>query len=323
MIVALVYSGSLSERADDRDTLVQVDEIHSILRELGHEVRLLAFVDSLTDLEYQLKMQGPDFVFNLVEAAAGSDELLYTAAALFEFLDIPYSGCLAPSLALLGRKTRQKQLMSMCGLSTPAYLMAQEQLGPQIHDQTRLIVKSDTEHASLGMDGRSLVLGPDQARTLIEQKKAVYGGQWFAEVYIEGREFNVALLDSGNGIAQVLPMAEMTFQNFGATTPKIVDYAAKWDETSLGYASTVRVFVDQNDPLLDQLARISLQCWLLFDLRGAARVDFRIDEDGSPWILEINANPCLSSDAGFMAAATQAGLSGSDVVQRLIHCGVH
>jgi D-alanine-D-alanine ligase len=63
---------------------------------------------------------------------------------------------------------------------------------------------------------------------------------------------------------------------------------------------------------------IARRCWPLFGLRGYARVDFRVDESNQPWVLEINANPCLSPDAGFVAAASQAGLSYRQVVERIV-----
>jgi D-alanine-D-alanine ligase len=56
----------------------------------------------------------------------------------------------------------------------------------------------------------------------------------------------------------------------------------------------------------------------LFGLRGYARVDFRVDEDGRPWILEINANPCLSPDAGFAAALERAGIGFDQAIQRIL-----
>jgi D-alanine-D-alanine ligase len=43
-----------------------------------------------------------------------------------------------------------------------------------------------------------------------------------------------------------------------------------------------------------------------------------VDEAGEPYILEINANPCLSPDAGFAAAAAQAGLGSDDVIRRIL-----
>jgi D-alanine-D-alanine ligase len=64
---------------------------------------------------------------------------------------------------------------------------------------------------------------------------------------------------------------------------------------------------------------MALRCWKLFDLKGYARVDFRVDQEGRPWILEVNANPCLSPDAGFSAAALRAGLTFPDVLCRIIN----
>ena len=69
---------------------------------------------------------------------------------------------------------------------------------------------------------------------------------------------------------------------------------------------------------MDELQSLARRCWEVFELRGYARVDFRVDADGQPWILEINANPGLSPDAGFAAAVTQAGLTFDAVVERIL-----
>ncbi|MFH2099767.1 MAG: D-alanine--D-alanine ligase, partial [Pseudomonadota bacterium] len=48
------------------------------------------------------------------------------------------------------------------------------------------------------------------------------------------------------------------------------------------------------------------------------RVDFRVDPDGNPFILEVNANPCLSPDAGFAAAVDRAGMPFDRAVERIL-----
>jgi len=60
----------------------------------------------------------------------------------------------------------------------------------------------------------------------------------------------------------------------------------------------------------------------LFGLRGYARVDFRVDAQGRPWILEINANPCLSPDAGFAAALARAGIEFTRAVKWIVADGI-
>ena len=70
--------------------------------------------------------------------------------------------------------------------------------------------------------------------------------------------------------------------------------------------------------LLEELKALSYLCWRAFELRGYARVDFRVDENNKPYVLEVNANPCISPDAGFIAAAEHAGMSYREVIKRII-----
>jgi D-alanine-D-alanine ligase len=113
----------------------------------------------------------------------------------------------------------------------------------------------------------------------------------------------------------------MRFEDYPPGKLKMVDYRAKWDEESFESRHTMRCFrfPPSDGPLLQRLTDLAKRCWHLFDLRGYARVDFRVDEGGRPWVLEINANPCLSPDAGFIAAAGEAGLTYRQVVNRILH----
>jgi D-alanine-D-alanine ligase len=145
------------------------------------------------------------------------------------------------------------------------------------------------------------------------------GGEWFAETFVEGREFNLSILADENG-PEVLPPAEIIFEGYSEEMPKIVDYRAKWDETAYSYHHTPRNFdfASSDLPLLETLKKLALDCWKVFDLRGYARVDFRVDTKGAPWVLEVNANPCLSTDAGFAAALERAGISFKAAVDRIL-----
>jgi D-alanine-D-alanine ligase len=181
------------------------------------------------------------------------------------------------------------------------------------------IVKSVWEHASIGIDEASVVETPHKAAAVARKRQRRYGGEWFAERFIEGREFNLSLLGGADGV-ELLPPAEMLFVDYPAGKRCIVDYAAKWHAGSFEFRNTVRRFdfaVDDR-PLLTELGAIAKSCWRLFGLRGYARVDCRVDAAGRPWVLEVNINPCLSPDAGFTAALERRGLGLAAAIQRII-----
>ena len=106
----------------------------------------------------------------------------------------------------------------------------------------------------------------------------------------------------------------------GRDDPRIVDYQAKWDDQSFAYHHTSRTFdfPPDDQPLLNELARVARACWHVFGLAGYARIDFRLDKAGRPWILEVNANPCLSPDAGFAAAVDRARVGFDRAVERIV-----
>jgi D-alanine-D-alanine ligase len=228
--------------------------------------------------------------------------------ALLESLDLPFTGCSASALGLTSDKPLAKRLLIAAGIATPAPFGAGSNRG-------RWIVKSEWEHASLGLDDDSIV-DAAHAERAIERRRAEHGGEWFAEEYVPGRELNVALLAERTG-PRVLPVAEIRFDAFPAGKPRIVGYAAKWHTASFEYRNTPRSFAVELK-LAARVGRLALDCWELFRLDGYARVDFRIDERGEPKVLEVNANPCLSPDAGFTAALEKAGIVHSAALERLI-----
>jgi D-alanine-D-alanine ligase len=159
----------------------------------------------------------------------------------------------------------------------------------------------------------------DELREEIRTRLGRLGAEAFAERYIDGREFNLSILAGSEG-PEFLPPAEIEFIGYEKDRLRLIGYRAKWDEDSYEYHHTPRHFdFERKDrPLLRSLKRTTLSCWRLFELTGYARVDYRVDRDGIPWILEINSNPCLSPDSGFTAATRQAGLRYEEVIGRIV-----
>jgi D-alanine-D-alanine ligase len=101
--------------------------------------------------------------------------------------------------------------------------------------------------------------------------------------------------------------------------PAILHYAAKWEQDSADYAASVRSFdLAGEEDLVSEMSRIALSCWELFGLAGYARIDFRVGEDGLPCVIDVNPNPCITPDAGFLAAAQRANLDHADVVRSIV-----
>ena len=155
-------------------------------------------------------------------------------------------GCPADAIHLTSHKTLAKRLLVQAGLPTPAWLEAGRLGGRRLRTADRWIVKSVWEDASLGMDDAAVTDGgADAARALLASRAGRPGAPWFAEAFVEGREFNLALLDGPDGPDEILPPAEMLFPDFPPDKPRIVGYAAKWDSDSFEYSHTVRDFPDR------------------------------------------------------------------------------
>jgi D-alanine-D-alanine ligase len=308
--IALVYdSAAATGRPDSSDTLVEAQAIAEAAATLGFDAQHIPVGLDLGALERALHALAPHTVVNLVESLEGRGELVHVVPALLESLGLPFTGCTSLALGATSHKLGAKKQLLAAAIATPAIFGAGADEGPWI-------VKAVAEHASLGLDDSSVVRGRDAVQRVLTARRAEFGGEWFAERFVAGREFNVAIIAAPTG-PRVLPVAEIRFDGFPADKPAIVGYAAKWDASSFEYRHTVRSF-DVEPPLALRAERLALACWELFALAGYARVDFRLDGSGMLSVLEINANPCLSPDAGFAAALTQAGVGYEEAVGWLI-----
>lgn len=308
--VVLLHDAHAAEgRIDSSDTLLEAQALAVALAELGYATTTLPVGLDVGALQRALRELEPHAVVNLVESLEGRGELVHVVPALLEALGVPFTGCSAQALSATSHKLCAKELMRRAGVTTPdGFAGAPVGDGPWI-------VKSVFEHASLGLDDSSVVV-TGAVEGLIEARRGEFGGRWFAERFVPGRELNVALIAAPDG-PRVLPVAEIRFEGFPPAKPAIVSYAAKWHPQSFEYRNTVRSFAVQSE-LAARVGGIARDCWQLFGLAGYARVDFRVDAAGTPWVLEVNANPCLSPDAGFAAALAQAGIAYLDAVAWLI-----
>ncbi len=306
--------------ADVADVLVQVEAIGGAGHRLGHQCVVLPFLLDLPLVSRALSAAGPDVVFNLVESAGGSDRGMMLAPLLLEQIHLRYTGAPLECLQLSLCKTLAKRWMLACGLPTPRWWEDSSSI-PEDPPLDRVIVKTVWEHGSVGICDDSVFRACTVPELIgeVRRRAARSGKVLFAEEYVEGREFNLSVLQVDTR-AIVLSPAEIDFSGFPADRPRIVGFDAKWNLESFDYVSTPRrfEFPKADEVLLDQLRRLALECWSRFRCRGYARVDFRVNLQGEPSILEVNANPCLSPDAGFAAAASRSGFSYDDLIHHIL-----
>lgn len=306
---------------------VEIDELRENSEEIGASLEALGYRTEIVPcpldtalVRDHLTELNPSVVFNLVDSIEGKGNLVSLAPMLLAHMGLPYTGATALATSVSCDKIVAKQILRAQKLRTAPWLTEAEILagGPEL--EMPYILKSTTEHASFGIFADSIVENRAELAARHEEKRQKFGGEWFAEAYIDGREFNLSVLAQENGAA-VLPPAEIVFtSDFPQDKPHIVDYCAKWHEESAESIGTVRNFdfTARDAKLLGGLKETALACWDAFALTGYARVDYRIDPKGVAYVLEVNCNPFLTAKEGFGAAAARMGLSFTDALRAIV-----
>ena len=299
---------------DELDILHEVALVSGCLKELGHNPVELPMTLNLAEAFAFLQNENPDLVFNLAESLENYGAIVYFVPALLDALQIPYTGNPTVPMFVTAGKTLTKQALYSAQLPVPSSWKPSE----AAHlPAGKFILKPLWEEGSLGLDEDSVFESPGFD---VEKIQSLKDNLYFIEPYIDGREFNVSML-AGENEPQVLAVAEIRFVDYPADKPKVLGYKAKWNEDSFEYQNTVRTYDlgEGGDAIYKNLAELSRKCWNSLGLRGYARVDFRMDSAGNPYILEVNANPCITPGSGFYAACDHAGITFTQAVQRIIN----
>jgi len=300
---------------DELDVLDQVEYIENNLNKLGIETFRKGITSDFMNEITLLAQEKPDFVFNLVESINNKGELCYFVPALLNMHSIPYSGNPLEAMFITTSKVLTNKILNVHNISIPeTYLPSQYEL---LKPGKQYIIKPAWEDGSLDITGDSVFI----FATGYENKLKKYDdSHWIIQEYIDGREFNISIIAGEQG-PEVMPAAEMVFHNFGSERPRIVDFKAKWIHGSFEYENTIREFPrDKLNPVLNgKIRETALKCWHFCGLKGYARIDMRIDIDENPYVIEVNANPCISPDSGFIAATAEAGIPVTQVLKRIIN----
>ncbi|MBV8759544.1 MAG: D-alanine--D-alanine ligase [Deltaproteobacteria bacterium] len=289
------------------------------LHESGHTVELTGVhgVEVYAVLE-RLHRARPDLLFNLCESMDNDARNEPTFAGLLDLFKIPYTGADLLALASCLHKHRTKEILTAHHVPTPAYrlLRTDADLAGLAFDRP-WFVKLAHEDASLGITEANVCRTPAALAARTRELWAEFREPVLAEHYIEGREVNVTVFGWRESL-EVLPLHEIDFAAMPSDRPRIVSYAAKWDESHVDYAGTKPVPVQNLAPAVAaDIERVAKAAFRAVDLRDYGRVDLRVDAAGTPWVIDVNPNPDISPDAGVARAAAAAGMPYPKMVARI------
>jgi D-alanine-D-alanine ligase len=297
-------------------------DVTSTLRQLGHDVRCIGVLDSLTELRSAIAEWEPDIVFNLLEEFDGIVTYDQHVVAFLELMRQPYTGCNPRGLLLSRDKTLAKQLLAFHRIATPQFAVFRR--GTRIHLPRKLrfplFVKSTVEDASLGIAQASVVADAVHLRERIEFVHEQIKSDALVEEYIEGRELYVGVM--GNERLTRLPVWEMVFGSMPDSLAAIATRKVKWDRRyQTKYGITTRAAEDLAPAVLTRLDKLSRRIYRALGLSGYARMDFRATADGEVYALEANANPNLEAAEDFAESARAAGIDYPELLERLMSLG--
>ncbi|MEJ7599191.1 MAG: ATP-grasp domain-containing protein [Kofleriaceae bacterium] len=291
------------------------------LRDSGYDIKLIGIQGTdVFEVLAGLRETKPELVFNLCESMAGDPRNEPTFVGLLDLFRIPYTGADLLSLASCLFKQRTKEILAARGIPSPPYRVLVD--AAALADPTLealdypWFLKLEHEDASVGITEANLVTDVAALRARALEMMIEFEQPILAERYIDGREINVTLIGNGADL-EMLPIHEIDFAAMPRDRPRIVSYAAKWEENHVDYEGTRPVPLrDATPALVASVESTARAAWTALGLRDYGRVDLRVDANG-PWVIDINPNCDISPDAGVARSAKVAGLSYAQLIDKI------
>jgi D-alanine-D-alanine ligase len=248
-------------------------------------------------------------VFNLAYGIQGNSRYTHIPAML-EMAGIPYTGSspLAHSIAL--DKEVTKRILLQAGIPTPDFMVVDQDTNLkniQLADlKYPLIIKPKNEAGSFGI---SVVESEDELLENLSSTLKEYNQALIVEEYIDGRELNVGLLGNGQTVEAFIPV-EIDFRKSG---DKFQSATGKKDG-SYGHVCPADIL----ESLSIKLQGIAKQTFNILKCSDYARVDFRLDADMNPYVLEINSMAAIHENGSYFHGAKEAGFDYQGMINRMV-----
>jgi len=313
----------LSEKAIDEFRTEY--NVHTTLYNLGHDMRVLGIGDRLSNLREIIRDWKPHVVFNLLEEFSGIPSYDQHVVAFLELIRQRYTGCNPRGLMLSRDKVLTKQVLAWHRVATPAFHLfpyGKRFVPPKkLESKFPLFVKSATLDASLGIAQASIVDDMEKLRERVTFIHEQVQSDALVEEYIEGRELYIGVM--GNARLTTFPVWELDFGTLSEAQAGIATRKVKWDrnyQKKHGIKTGPAKGLSKAET--ERLVRLAKRIYRALHISGYARLDLRMRDDGTVFLLEANANPDLTYGEDFAESASSVGIDYDTLITRIVNLGL-
>ena len=287
-----------------------VEKVANALEKGGQSVKIIEggmnFIETMKDfMPKVVSGERPGMVFNMAYGIQGQNRYTHVPAML-EMLGIPYTGSGPQAHAVVQDKVMTKIVLQKNNLPTPGFWVftsADDKFDDLIFP---VIVKPKMESTSMGME---VVDNWNDLQKAVATQIEKYSQEILVEQFIPGREFAVGLLGNGKNI-EILPVVEMDFKG----DPNRIQTITDKKQTPVDKLCPAPLTEEQTK----EIKRISLEAFRKLGLNDFARVDFRMDEDGNFYVLELNSMANLGVTGSYFEAAKTAGYTYDSLIIKML-----
>jgi len=322
--VVIAVSSEESQRPDVIDALRCVQSVKAALRKKGYTAHILPIakrdLKASHFLVRQIRNFHPICVFNLFEGFSDAPEKEIEFVQILESAQIPLTGNGSQAVRICLNKFETKRLLQKANIPIPRGIgITQTYEIAQVSLDYPLFVKPALEDASLGIDEDSLLPDPSYLSRTIERKLREFPSGLIVEEFIPGAEYNVGLL--AEYPYEIVGVSVIDYYHYNDFLP-FLSYRAKWEHRTDEYKAIIPginpVLPSKLRKQIEDLARRAGECLMC---QGYFRVDIR-EKDSRLFVLDVNPNPDINVDSGFMRQAYALGYKYEDIIERIVKFAV-
>jgi D-alanine-D-alanine ligase len=312
----------------DDDDLYTIDRLKAELGELkGYQFKYLNNHDSLISDIVKLKEKDKvNFVFNLCDEGYDNEALKELhIPSLLEMINLPYTGSGPQCLAFCYDKSLVRGIAREMGIPVPeAFFIKPNDVIFELSFNFPVIVKPNLGDSSFGITQRSVANNFEEIVNAISEirEKFGYDNPILVEEFLTGNDLSVGILGNPPESYNVLPIIMADYSNLPEDLPRICGYESKWlPDTPYWNIKSVPANLPENTE------KFVIECCLKLserlECRDYVRLDWRIDSNGIPKLLEVNPNPGWCWDGHLAKMAEFAGISYGEMLKLILEAGEH